>query len=259
MYSSSKGRGRGRGGDDKVNKRERNKISAMKYRKRRKMQLETLEFKLSALNEVMGTQNKKITSLSTENKVRTQKRRRFVSYSTACEQMLKEQLDFLRNLVGMKMPTAPSVGPLVKEEPVSLALGPPSPHSLSAPFTHSHSAAAVSTFPSTAPFSLSSSFTGTAPSLSSPGPFPSASSNTFSGSFRPLVMLAMLACVLLCVFLPQEDNFAAQPAGRHLLWIPESSFSLTPLSSLPVFLLGCVSSAFMAVMASSKLNGRVSI
>jgi len=64
-----------------LGKRERNKISASKYRKRRKMYLDSLEAKLQALERKCAQQNDVITSLQSENKV------------------MKEQVSFLQGLV----------------------------------------------------------------------------------------------------------------------------------------------------------------
>jgi len=72
-------------------KRERNKISASKYRKRRKMYVDSLEDKLNAVEKKCSAQVDQITSLSTENKV------------------LKEQLTFFKNLLKGN-PAAAGVG-----------------------------------------------------------------------------------------------------------------------------------------------------
>lgn len=67
-----------------LGKRERNKISASKYRKRRKMYVDSLEAKLQALERKCAQQNDLITSLQSENKV------------------MKEQVSFLQGLVSGK-------------------------------------------------------------------------------------------------------------------------------------------------------------
>jgi hypothetical protein len=69
-----KGTRRGKGaangnGVGKQSKRERNKISASKYRKRRKQYLDGLEGQCNELKSQLNSQTKKINSLTTENKV----------------------------------------------------------------------------------------------------------------------------------------------------------------------------------------------
>ena len=56
--------------DDKLTKRERNKVSASKYRKRRKLYLDSLEGKVAGLLTQVEDQAQTITSISTENAVR---------------------------------------------------------------------------------------------------------------------------------------------------------------------------------------------
>jgi len=62
-------------------KRERNKVSAAKYRQRRKVYIDGLEDHVRQLNEKIEAQSKVITALKTEN------------------QMLKEQTNYLKKLV----------------------------------------------------------------------------------------------------------------------------------------------------------------
>jgi len=62
-------------------KRERNKVSAAKYRQRRKVYIDGLEDHVRQLNEKLEAQSKAIASLKTEN------------------QMLKDQLSYLKKLV----------------------------------------------------------------------------------------------------------------------------------------------------------------
>jgi hypothetical protein len=66
---------------DKNTKRERNKVSAAKYRQRRKVYIDGLEDHVRQLNEKLEAQSKAITSLKTEN------------------QMLKDQVSYLKKLV----------------------------------------------------------------------------------------------------------------------------------------------------------------
>jgi len=66
---------------DGSTKRERNKMSAAKYRQRRKVYIDGLEDHVRQLNEKLETQSKTITTLKTEN------------------QMLKEQNNYLKKLV----------------------------------------------------------------------------------------------------------------------------------------------------------------
>lgn len=68
-------------GGEGLTKRDRNKLSAAKYRKRRKMYMETLETKVSGLEKKVSTQSDKIKNLETENS------------------MMREQLAFFRNLL----------------------------------------------------------------------------------------------------------------------------------------------------------------
>jgi hypothetical protein len=65
-----------------LDKKDRNKISAARYRKRRKVFVETLQRSVASLQSKLSQQSDEIASLQTENK------------------FLKEQLSFLRNLVG---------------------------------------------------------------------------------------------------------------------------------------------------------------
>jgi len=62
-------------------KRERNKLSASKYRKRRKMLMKNLEESVSEMKEKLGEESRKLAAASSEN------------------QMLKKQLDFLKNFM----------------------------------------------------------------------------------------------------------------------------------------------------------------
>jgi cell division protein FtsB len=66
---------------DTKTKRERNKVSAAKYRQRRKVYIDGLEDHVRQLNEKLEAQSKTIASLKTEN------------------QMLKDQLSYLKKLV----------------------------------------------------------------------------------------------------------------------------------------------------------------
>jgi len=66
---------------DGSTKRERNKVSAAKYRQRRKVYIDGLEDQLRQLNEKLEAQSKMITALKTEN------------------QMLKEHTNYLKKLV----------------------------------------------------------------------------------------------------------------------------------------------------------------
>ena len=72
--------------DESLSKRDRNKLSAAKYRKRRKAYVDTLETQLSNMEKKMASQTESITSLMSENKV------------------LKEQLTFLKSLLSGKIP-----------------------------------------------------------------------------------------------------------------------------------------------------------
>lgn len=78
-------------GNCKLNKRERNKASASKYRKKRKEYLGTLETKVEILEKDLSTVTKKCADVAAENK------------------MLKEQLDFMKNLLAMKSVPVPGV------------------------------------------------------------------------------------------------------------------------------------------------------
>ncbi len=73
-----------------VSKRERNKISASKYRKRRKVYMKDLEQRLGSLDETVEQQRNEISVLSTENSV------------------LRRQLSMLQKLVkGVQLPFLP--------------------------------------------------------------------------------------------------------------------------------------------------------
>jgi len=76
-------------------KRDRNKVSAAKYRKRRKAYLDGLEKKVEGLQDTIADQGKKLSSIVTENKV------------------LKSQLDFFKELLGrakIPLPSMPTAG-----------------------------------------------------------------------------------------------------------------------------------------------------
>ena len=76
-----------------LDKRERNKLSASMYRKRRKVYLDSLEGKVGELDATIAKQNETIARQAHENKV------------------LKEQLSFLKKMVaGLKNPLASMVG-----------------------------------------------------------------------------------------------------------------------------------------------------
>jgi len=85
---------------DGSTKRERNKVSAAKYRQRRKVYIDGLEDHVRQLNEKLETQSKVITALKTEN------------------QMLKEQNSYLKKLVESLSASMQSISPfnLVKGE-----------------------------------------------------------------------------------------------------------------------------------------------
>lgn len=79
-----------------VSKRERNKLSASKYRKRRKIYLESLEGKVDDLNSTVKKQNGRISALDTEN------------------QVLRKKLSMLKELIkGVNMPTMSQLKGLV--------------------------------------------------------------------------------------------------------------------------------------------------
>jgi len=92
-------------------KRERNKVSAAKYRQRRKVYIDGLEDHVRQLNEQLEAQSKTIASLKTEN------------------QMLKDQVSYLKKLVdGFRcgkplVQSIPPINRLVKPE-ISKALKP---------------------------------------------------------------------------------------------------------------------------------------
>jgi len=81
-------------------KRERNKVSAAKYRQRRKVYIDGLEDHVRQLNEKLENQSQVITALKTEN------------------QMLKEQNSYLKKLVESLSASMQSISPfnLVKTE-----------------------------------------------------------------------------------------------------------------------------------------------
>ena len=83
------------GSMDHLSKRERNKLSAAKYRKRRKVYLNSLEGKVQQMEKVMANKSAEVTALKEQN-------RSLVSKVS----VLEEQLSFLKSLLG---PAAHSV------------------------------------------------------------------------------------------------------------------------------------------------------
>jgi len=82
LSPSKKGKGKKVKTDgNSKNKRERNKVSAAKYRQRRKAYIDGLEEQIKKLNDELASQNKNIVSLKTEN------------------QMLKDQVSYLKKLI----------------------------------------------------------------------------------------------------------------------------------------------------------------
>jgi hypothetical protein len=79
---------------DTLDKRQRNKLSASQYRKRRKMYLQSLESQVSSLNDNLSDQTDKLNELQTENKV------------------LKEQLEFMKKLLNNNSSTPTSAAEL---------------------------------------------------------------------------------------------------------------------------------------------------
>lgn len=88
-------------GDDKASKRERNKVSASAYRKRRKVYLDGLEHKVETLTSQVTQQSEQVTSLATENK------------------MLREQLEYFKNMLSLKDFKMPSMSSFFPSLPVA--------------------------------------------------------------------------------------------------------------------------------------------
>lgn len=81
-----------------VSKRERNKISASKYRKRRKVYMEELETQLGELNDTVQHQKSEISSLSTENTVL---RKQLAMLKDLMKGVPLPSLDTVKNFVGI--------------------------------------------------------------------------------------------------------------------------------------------------------------